>query len=463
MNYLFSIRGDLNKKYPNLNKREIQAVIWTIAGHMEIAPEFDVQTLPADELPSRLRSNGEVNINRERVAEITGIVMNNYKDADIQMSGIVGQTADDEQDIIIPPNREYTFDGPIFDITSLPNGNLLVPDFATIKEIKHKNNSVSEIITLPVVTGPGAGGAEDNTFINGLTSIGGGSFFATRSALDLALGAALFRVSPGNSQLIGDIESFTLGDWPEGEPGQVPDWKNMGCEIPVGFSDGPQTNPYHLTALSGSEVLIADAAANSLLYAKNNGKIEVVATFGPVVDPGSNEPIVLFQVGEDMDIDCFTEPVPTAVAVGPDGAYYVGELNGFVPANFANQPTPDGLASVWRIEPGSRNVSCPSTECTKVVTGLNSVIDIEFGPDNQLYVVEFEQNGFLAAVSADIPIAGGAVKKCDVLSDSCEIIEGGDGSLFLPGAITFDKWNNLWLVDNVFEPTIRQVSLNEIF
>lgn len=461
INYFFSIRGDLAKEYPNLTNREIQAVIWTLAGHMEIAPEFDIQTLSVDDLPSRLRSNDTMNINRERVAEIAGIVINEYKDADIQMSGVVGQTADDEQDIIIPPSREYSFDGPIFDITSLPNGNLLIPDFATIKEIKHKNNSISEIITLPLVTGAGAGGAEEITFINGLSTIGGGSFFATRSGLDLALGAALFRVSPGNYQLVGDIESFTLGDWPDGDPGQVPDWKNMSCEEEYDFSVGPQTNPYHLTALSGSEVLIADAAANSLLYAKNNGKIEVVATFGPVVDPDSNEPIVLFQVGEDMDIDCFTEPVPTAVAVGPDGAYYVGELNGFVPENFANQPTPDGLASIWRIEPGSRNVSCPSAECTKVITGLNSVIDIEFGPDNQLYVVEFEQNGFLAAVSPDISIAGGTVKKCDVLSDSCEIIEGGDGTLFLPGAITFDKWDNLWLVDNVFAPTIRQISFNQ--
>ncbi len=112
---------------------------------------------------------------------------------------------------------------------------------------------------------------------------------------------------------------------------------------------------------------------------------------------------------------------------------------------------------VLRIEAGSRNVSCPSSECTKVVSGLNSVIDIEFGPDDQLYVVEFEKNGFLAAVSPDIPLAGGTVKKCDVSSESCEIIEGGDGSLFLPGAIAFDKWDNLWLLDNVFAPTVRSI------
>jgi len=87
------------------------------------------------------------------------------------------------------------------------------------------------------------------------------------------------------------------------------------------------------------------------------------------------------------------------------------------------------------------------------------VIDAEFGPDGYLYVVEYEQNGFLATVAPafGIPLAGGTVKKCDVNTDSCEIIEGGDGSLFLPGAITFDKWDNLWLLDNVFAPIVRQI------
>ena len=44
------------------------------------------------------------------------------------------------------------------------------------------------------------------------------------------------------------------------------------------------------------------------------------------------------------------QPVATSVAIGPDGAYYVGELKGF--------PAPTGESRVWRIEPGSRNVRC---------------------------------------------------------------------------------------------------------
>jgi hypothetical protein len=366
------------------------------------------------------------------------------------------ETAAEARGTAEPLEGSYDFDGPVFDIAALPDGGILVADFATVKEIRR--SGVREVITLPMVQGAGAFGAEESTFINGLQPIGNGNFFATRSALDLAVGGALFRATRGNAGIVADIEAFTIGDWPEGDMGQMPAWKDLRCEPPGGFSAGPQTNPYHLTALSGSEVLIADAAGNSLLWAKTNGQIEVVATFPPVVDPETGDRLVQFPLDEDTD--CPVEPVPTAVAVGPDGAYYVGELTGTTADNFGGQPTPEGLASVWRIESGSRDVVCPSESCAKVITGLNSVIDLEFGPEGSLYVVEYERSGFLATVAPGfgIPLEGGTVKKCDVHDGNCEIIEGEvPGTLMLPGAVTFDRWGGLWLLDNVFAPTVRRV------
>ena len=50
----------------------------------------------------------------------------------------------------------------------------------------------------------------------------------------------------------------------------------------------------------------------------------------------------------------------TSIAVGPDGAYYAGELKGF--------PGTPGHPRVWRIEPGTRHTVCPSAECVAVVT-----------------------------------------------------------------------------------------------
>jgi hypothetical protein len=365
-------------------------------------------------------------------------------------------TGEDAQFSMLNPEIEHhMFDGPVFDIAALPNGNILVADFATVKEIGKKG--VKEVQSIPMVEGPGAFGAEETTFINGLSPIGGGSFFASRSALDLALGGALYKVSPGNNHLIGDVESFTLGEWDldtGGNPGQVPGWKDFRCEIPGGFSAGPQTNPYHIEALSGSEVLVADAAGNTLLLVNNNGSIEVIATFDPIVDPASGERLVQFPLEDGTE--CPVEPVPTAIAIGVDGALYVSELTGTTAENLGGEPSPEGIASIWRIEPGSSDITCPSANCTKAVTGLNSVIDIEFGPDGYLYVVEFDKNGFFPVVVFE-DLGLGTVKKCDVSANSCVIVED---NLVMPGAITFDKWDNLWLVDNVFAPMIRQASLN---
>ena len=189
---------------------------------------------------------------------------------------------------------------------------------------------------------------------------------------------------------------------------------------------------------------MADAAGNSLLSARTNGPIEVVAVFTPPVVGGgsSTDPgdwIPLFQLPDGTD--CYVQPVPTSIAVGPDGAYYVGELTGF--------PATPGLSRVWRIDPGARNVSCPSVACQVVVSGLTSVIDVEFGPDGGLYVVEYDAKGWLAGLGSP---GDGTVKRCDVGSGDCSVVADG---LVLPGAITFDTSGTAWIVENTFAPTVR--------
>jgi hypothetical protein len=67
-----------------------------------------------------------------------------------------------------------------------------------------------------------------------------------------------------------------------------------------------------------------------------------------------------------------TDAVPTAVVRGPDGAYYVSELTG--------NPFTEGTANIYRVVPGSP----PQV----VLTGFKAVIDLDFGPDGSLYVLE---------------------------------------------------------------------------
>ncbi|MFD1048963.1 ScyD/ScyE family protein, partial [Kibdelosporangium lantanae] len=65
------------------------------------------------------------------------------------------------------------------------------------------------------------------------------------------------------------------------------------------------------------------------------------------------------------------------VVRGPDGAYYVGQLTGF--------PFTPGSAKVFRVRPGGQ----PQV----VADGFTNVIDVAFGPDGCLYVLEISARG----------------------------------------------------------------------
>lgn len=319
----------------------------------------------------------------------------------------------------------YEFAPPVFDIAALPNGDILVAQGTDIKQIRRRGNGgVRDIISVPTVPG---------SPINGLAPLGVGTFFATSGGLDLALGAAVWRGTRGKVREVASIEDFEIANDPDAFEG--PQWKDQRCEEDPnqGFSAGPQSNPYHTTPLSGSNVLVADAAGNTLLDAKTNGDIDWVAVFTPPLDQ-LGDWAVLFTLPDGTD--CYVQPVPTSVDIGPDGAYYVGELTGF--------PAIPGWSRIWRIEGGARNVTCPSADCTEVISGMTSIVDVEFGPDGLLYVVEFDAAGWFAATVLGTGV-GGSVKACDVDTGSCDVVAD---NLVLPGAITFDKWGGLWLLEN---------------
>lgn len=285
------------------------------------------------------------------------------------------------------PDAPYTFEGPVFDIAATPDGSILVIEGDIVKEISRKG--IREVVGIPTLAGE-APIDPPFTPINGLEPIGRGNFFATRGGLDEAKGASLWRASPGGARLVADIEGFEREHDPDATKG--PQWKDPQCEAAQGYTPGPQSNPFHLTALSGSEVLVADAAGNTLLWAKTNGEVDWVAVFTPPVDQ--------------------------------NGDYLL---------------LPD-----WRIEPGSRHVVCPSDACKEVISGLTAVIDLAFGPDGMLYVVEHDENGWLAPIIPDILLGGGTIQRCNADTGACEPI----AEPMLPGAITFDKWGNLWVVEN---------------
>ena len=119
----------------------------------------------------------------------------------------------------------------------------------------------------------------------------------------------------------------------------------------------PDTNPTGLIAAGGGHVL-TDSGGNSLLKVSGK-KVSAIAVFD---SPGFAPP----------EMGGFPiQPVPTSVAVGPDGAYYVSELTGF--------PFLPGISRIHRVVPGQ--------EPTVYATGLTNVTDLAWH-DGDLYAVQ---------------------------------------------------------------------------
>lgn len=133
------------------------------------------------------------------------------------------------------------------------------------------------------------------------------------------------------------------------------------------------SDPYDIVPYNGGYA-IADGAANDVLWLSRHGSISVLArlpTVPETVPPGILGP-------GPVTIDA--QAVPTSLAVGPDGALYVGTLPGF--------PGLPGTASIYRVEPGQAPAA--------VVTGLVAVTDLAFDCQGRLLVLEYNVGGLLA-------------------------------------------------------------------
>jgi hypothetical protein len=303
----------------------------------------------------------------------------------------------------------YPFTGPVFGLAIAPDGSLLATDAgAGIFEIR--KDGFSQVAQLPGVTA--------------VSPIGRGNMFAITSH-DFGGEGKLYRVSRGSTREIADLLAFELRVNPDGNPVAAPP------------APGP-SNPFDVEALSGGHVLVADAAGNSLLIVDQKGDVDWIATLpNEVVStdnakaifgcPGSNAPQC------NLPAQLPAQGVATSVAVGPDGAYYMGELKGF--------PAPKGESRIWRIEPGARHAVCgTSPACRVVADGFTSVVDLEFGPNGTLYVVELDEESWLAMQNGKG--TGGSLNACNSSTWVCTQIAtgrpmlsavavGGDGTKFI--------------------------------
>lgn len=128
---------------------------------------------------------------------------------------------------------------------------------------------------------------------------------------------------------------------------------------------GPvDSNPWRIAPLADGGMLVTEAGGNALLRVGADGLISTLATFNTRMVNGATN-----------------DSVPTGLALGSDGAAYVGELTGF--------PFPNGSARILRVEQDG--------DQTVFASGFTMVVDIAFDATGALFVLEHDSNGLAQA------------------------------------------------------------------
>jgi hypothetical protein len=274
---------------------------------------------------------------------------------------------------------DYEFATPLFGLAADRGGSLFVADYgAGIVELDLRTGAGDLIVELPEVTD--------------VSPLGNDRFIAV-TGLGATEGAQkLYGIARGQVREIADLGAFEEAVNPDG-----------------GVID---SNPFDLATRRLGRIVVADAGGNDLLVVSPRKQVDWVALFPEQLASTQNakdlvgcpSPPPDFADICDLPPAIPAQPVPTSVAIGPDGAYYVGELVGF--------PAPLGTSRVWRIEEGALHAECGvNPACQVVLDGFTSIVDLSFGHDGTLYVVEIDEASW-AAVEFGLATQGGTVNAC---------------------------------------------------
>ena len=318
----------------------------------------------------------------------------------------------------------YPFATPVFGLDAARDGTLLVADAGAgiVRLQGSRGRLIAEL--------KGVSDVAPAWF--GLVAVTGGTTDPTQ---ETPLLRKLFGVVGGRTRQIADLAAFETSANPDG--GVI------------------ESNPFDVEPLWDGSVLVADAAANDLLIVDRGGRVDWVATLPTeLVSTDNVKNLVGCPSGPpricNLPPEIPAEAVATSVAVGPDGAYYVGELKGF--------PAPTGKSRIWRIKPHARHARCgESADCRVVADGFTSIVDLSFGRDGTLHVIELDEASWFAIEVTQTPI-GGTVNACRrqrwTRSWDCDVEAGG---LLMPTAVTVDTRGRVRVAVNALIPGAAEV------
>ena len=186
-------------------------------------------------------------------------------------------------------------------------------------------------------------------------------------------------------------------------------------------NDLVDSNPVDVYADHG-RFFVADAGGNSLLRVGRWGRISPVSIFPNRDEPNPFPPP---PAGPPLPPIIPMQAVPTGVVKGPDGALYVSQLTGF--------PFPVGGANVYRVDPWSGKT-------TVYASGFTNIIDLDFGRDGTLYVLEIDHDSLLFGT------ADGGLHKVPWRGKPKQI-ELPAGTLTHPGGVAVGKRGDLFVTN----------------
>ena len=164
---------------------------------------------------------------------------------------------------------------------------------------------------------------------------------------------------------------------------------------------------------------VADAGGNSVLRVGRFGGISALSVFPNIPTPSPFGEIPM-------------QAVPTGVVKGPDGALYMSQLTGF--------PFPPGAAKVFRIDPRTGAYR-------EYAKGFTNIIDLDFGRDGTLYVLEIDHDGLFPDTASGTSTDGGLWAVPWRRSHKKKQIALKTGTLTHPGGIAVGRKGALYITN----------------